>query len=133
MSFNGYLIKVGNYKFPLKYILAESYVVKKNIQDFESYRDANGILHRNALDHYAITVSFEIKQNRTNLEINEIMSNIKANFTIPKERRADVTLYVPEEDAYITQAMYMPDIEFTIKEISDIIKYDKIKFEFIGY
>ena len=133
MSFNGYLIKVGNYEFPLKYILAESYVVKKNVQDFESYRDANGILHRNALDHYAITVSFEIKQNRTNLEINEIMSNIKANFTIPKERRADVTLYVPEEDAYITQAMYMPDIEFTIKEISDIIKYDKIKFEFIGY
>lgn len=133
MAFQGYLIKVGNYKFPLNYIVHSTYVVKKNIQDFDSYRDANGVLHRNALDHYAITVSFDIKPNRTNIEINEIMSNIKANFTIPKERRADVTVYLPEEDEYITQPMYMPDIEFTIKEISDIIKYDTIKFEFIGY
>lgn len=133
MAFEGYLIKVGNYTFPAKYIVAKTYKVKKNVQDFESYRDANGEMHRNALDHYALTVQFDIKPNRTNLEINKIMSNIKANFTIPKERRANVTVYVPEDDTYVTQPMYMPDIEFTIKEISDIIKYDTITFEFIGY
>ena len=133
MAFNGFLLKVGNYEFPARYIEYATYQVKKNVQDLDPYRDANGKLHRNALEHYVVTVTFSIKPNLTNVQVGELMRNIRENFTNELERCSLVTAYVPEMNDYITQEMYLADPLFTIKEISDIIKYDRTTFNFIGY
>lgn len=133
MAYNGFLLKVGDYEFPLNYIEYGTYVAKKNIQDLDPQRDANGYLHRNTLEHYIVTVTFNIKPNLTNIQIGELMRNIGNNYINQLERRAIVTAYVPEQDDYITQEMYLADPLFTIKEISDIIKYDRTTFNFIGY
>ena len=137
MAFAGYLIKVGNYEIDgTYYINWDNYNVTRQIQDLDSYRDANGVLHRNALDHVPIKVEFETRENLTNSDIATFFGNIRANYTVPKERRAMITAYVPELDSYITQEMYMADPQFKIKRIepkTNVIHYERVRVAFIGY
>ena len=142
MAFNGILVTVGtndNTKFDIDgeyYINWDKYNVTRLIQDLDSYRDANGVLHRNALDHIPIKVEFETRENLTNTDVGEFFGRIRANFTVPAERKAIITAYVPELDDYITQEMYMADPQIKIKRIEDstnVIKYESIRVAFIGY
>lgn len=133
--FNGILITVGTYNVPLKYIKADTYTVTRNVQDLDSYRDANGILHRSALEHVPIKVEFEtIPCNNTQLK--ELLDGITSNYSVPIERKAACVVYVPELDDYITQDMYMtqptPKIKFIDKE-KNKIQYDQLRLAFIGY
>ena len=135
MAYQGYLIKVGGYTISgKKYIKAESYNVTKNIQDLDSYRDANGVLHRTALDHAPLKIEFETPPLLTNEDIGELFSNIRENSLVLKERKVSVTAYVPELDDYVTQEMYMPDPKFSIYGVFDnVIKYNPVRIAFIGY
>lgn len=134
MAYQGYLIKVGNYQIPHKFIKADTYSPYRNVQDLDSYRDANGILHRNALAHVPNKVEFETPSMLTNIQFEELMSNIRANYTNAIERKASVTMYVPETNSYETQEMYMPDITPKIYGIfNGVIKYNPIRLAFIGY
>lgn len=138
MAYNGYLIQINGSQpvtdadFPN--LIAGSYKVKKNIMDLEAYRDANGVLHRSALEHAPVTVSFQLDAGSTSAEIGNLMAKIRSDFKVSKERRVSITAYVPELDSYITQDSYMPDIEFPIdRALATHIEYDTITFEFIGY
>ena len=136
MAFQGYLVKVGNYVIPYKYIKFNSYSVFMSITDLDSYRDANGILHRTALDHKPNKAEFETPAMLTNDEFADLMANIRANYTLASERRAVVELYIPELDDYVSQDMYMPDIKPSIyrynKDIGKL-QYNSIRLAFIGY
>lgn len=44
MAYSGFLIKVGDYTVPFRYIEASKYKTGVKGQDLDSYRDANGIL-----------------------------------------------------------------------------------------
>lgn len=137
MAFAGYLLKVGDYEIDgTYYINWAKYNVTRNIQDLDSYRDANGVLHRNALDHVPLKVEFETRENLTNTDVANFFGAIRANYTLASERKAMVTAYVPELDDYVTQEMYMADPQFKIKRIEDstnTIKYESIRVAFIGY
>ena len=131
------LLKVGNYEIDgTYYINWDKYNVTRLIQDLDSYRDANGVLHRNALDHVPIKVEFETRENLTNTDVATFFGAIRANYTLASERRALVSAYVPELDDYITQEMYMADPQIKIKRIepkTNVIKYESIRVAFIGY
>ena len=134
MAYAGYLIKVGNYIIPLSLIRADSYSAFMSITDLDSFVDANGVLHRNALEHTANKVEFETKALLTNTEFSSLMSNIRSQFTKASERKASVTCYIPELDAYQTQNMYMPDIKPSIYLASATeIQYNPVRLAFIGY
>lgn len=134
MAYNGYLIKVGNYTIPHDYISAESYSAYRNIQDLDSYRDGNGKLHRTALSHVPNKVEFDTRNMLTNAQFSDLMSNIRSNYTNINERKASVTMYVPETNSYVTQDMYMPDIQPQIYGIfNNVIHYMPIRLAFIGY
>lgn len=134
MAYQGYLIKVGSYTIPLSLIRADSYSVFMSITDLDSYVDANGVLHRNALDHVANKVEFETVPMLSHLEYASLMSNIRSQFTVPKERKASVECYIPELDSYVTQDMYMPDIKPQMYLASSTeIQYDAVRLAFIGY
>lgn len=136
MAFLGYLIKVGNYIIPYKYIRFDSYSVFMSTTDLDSYRDGYGILHRNALDHKPNKVEFETPALLTNEEFADLMSNIRSNYTVENEKKANVTLYIPEIDGYITQDMYMPDIKpqiYRYNQNIDKLQYNPIRLAFIGY
>lgn len=134
MAYNGYLIKVGDYKIPLSYISAESYSVYKNTQDLDSYRDGDGVLHRTALEHSPNKVEFDTRNMLTNTDLTNLLNAIQENFTVKSERKARVTLYIPETDSYETQNMYMPDFQPEMYIATEkYIKYKPIRLAFIGY
>ena len=134
MGYQGYLVKVGEYTIPYKFINSETYIGNRNIQDLDSHRDANGELHRNALSHVPCKVDFKTPPNITSAEFAELMSNIQANYINKLERKANVTAFIPEINDYITQNMYMPDITPTIiGELNGELLYSPIRLAFIGY
>lgn len=133
MAYAGYLVKVGNYIIPNSKIRANTFKTVKTIIDLDTYRDANGVLHRNALDHVPYKVELNLIT-MYNTDLQTILSGIKNNFSVPKERKANVTFYDSESDSYITQEMYMPDIDFSMYGIfDDKILYNEITLKFIGY
>lgn len=135
MAYEGYLIKVGGYTISSKkFIRAESYTTSMKIQDLDSYRDADGVLHRTALSHVPNKVEFETPAMLTNTDMAELFRNIRSNYTVPAERKAPITLYVPELDDYVTQDMYMADPQFTMYgNYGNEIRYNPVRISFTGY
>lgn len=133
MAYSGYLLKIGNYTVPHKFIRADTYSPYDNMQDIDDYTDANGELHRNAVDLKAIKVEFETPAMLTNKDLTEFLNNIKANFIDAKSRSVMITAYIPFEDDYVTQKGYMVDITPRMYGIfNDVIKYNPIRFAFVG-
>lgn len=135
MAYAGYLVKVGEYEVLAdKFIKSQSYKATLSVQDLDSYRDANGVLHRTALSHRVNKVEFETPAMLTNTQIAELFGNIADNYTVPAERKFVGTFYVPELDEYMSQDMYMSDPSFTIYGIFDgVIKYSPVRIAFIAY
>jgi len=136
MSFEGYLIKIGDRdEYFNSFIEYKSYKAAKKVLDLDSYRDANGELHRFALEHLSYTVKFNIRPLRED-EHSELFSFIQSNFIIPQERKLSMKFWVPEIHDYVEANMYMPNTDFTILKIDPIsgtLFYDKTEAEFIGY
>lgn len=135
MAYEGYLIKIGyNDSLFNNYIVFDTYKVSKKILDVDSYRDANGKLHRQALEHLSYTVEFELRP-MMEAEHAEIMEAIESNFSLITERKLSVTFWLPETHEYVTADCYMPDPEITVKaEYNGTnLRYDKTTIKFIGY
>lgn len=135
MAYEGYLLKIGNYTVEQgKYIKANSYSAYANVQDLDSYRDADGVLHRNALTHVPIKVEFETPAMLTNDTFADFMNKIKSNYISAAERKVHARVYVPEYDDYVEQDMYVPDIKPTLYTThGGKIRYNAIRIALIGY
>lgn len=139
MSFNGSLLKLGNYEFPLDYIEAQSYEGSLITQDVDSTATANGVLKRNVVPHQPIRISFNLIDGLTNKQWDIIHSAMVANFektTHPaQEKKFKATAYIPEINDYVVQDVYLkPDIAFPIDSIEgDTITYNPINLVFVGY
>lgn len=132
--YSGFMFKIGDFVFPMKYILVGSIKTVKKDLDLDSYRDANGLLHRESLLHWVANASFDVVPCLSEIELSTLMKNIRDNYTVPKERRACVTIYIPEISEYVPQDMYIPDIEIGVLDDDDTdVLYDSFKMEFIGY
>lgn len=134
MAYSGWLIKVGNYIIPAnKYIKADSYSPYVNMQDLDPWTDANGYVHRTAVELKAMKIEFETPAMLTNVEFSELMRNIQANYTVPKARQLILTAYIPEYDDYITQTAYLADFTPQIYgNYGGVIHYNPIRLAFIG-
>ena len=135
MAFSGYLLKIGDYTFPTEHIAYQTFKPIRGVQDLDSYRDANGVLHRNALSHEVYKVEFQ-SRSMTNHEYDSIMDNIRSRYINSQERKVQVDMYVPETGQYTGLIdAYMPDPEVTIQQIINgtTLKYEPITFKFIGY
>lgn len=131
--YQGYLLKIGNYIVPDKYIRADSYSPYVNMQDVNAFTDANGYLHRNAVELKVAKVEFETVAMMTNKTFTEFMRNIQRNYVSPKERKVIITAYIPEYDDYVTQTGYLAD--FTPKiygTYGGVIHYNPVRLAFIG-
>ena len=132
MAYSGYLISVGTYVIPMTYINEKSYKCTYSVMDLDSYRDANGVLHRNAVLKVP-HCSFETRPLK-NADVASLWSNISSQYTSAAERRVLATVYLPETDGYYTGSFYIPDTNITINTINHgNIQYEPITFEFIGY
>lgn len=133
MAYNGFLIQVGGYQIPMSFIKVESYSVTYSTMDLDPYRDANGVLHRNALQHKAGNLKFETPF-MYQRDFAPIMAAIRSQYTNATEKRVTATFYVPELDEYITQDMYLADVPVQIVQNSpNGLIYGNVEFSFIAY
>lgn len=134
MAYEGYLIKIGDYAIPAnKYIKADSYSPYVNMQDLDPWTDANGYLHRNAVELKVLKVEFETPAMLTDTEFEELMANIRANYINAAARECVVTAYVPELGEYVTQRCYLADFQPQIYTAhSGVLRYNAVRFAFIG-
>lgn len=146
MAYEGWLVKIGRtpsadgYKIPLKYIRAESYSAYVNMQDVDPWTDADGWLHRNAVEMKALKVEFETPAMLDNRQLSELMRNIRMNYATEKARQMWVQAYIPEYDGYCEpQVGYLADFQpqmyyadRELKEGEKVIRYNPIRLSFIG-
>lgn len=132
MAFNGYLIKIGSYSFPLEYMEEKSYSAKVNTLDLDPYNDTDGVLHRNVIQRVPKVTFKTMPMN--NIKFDEIMGNIIANYKIEKERKATMDVYVPEWGRYERQDMYISDMDIAIDYINgNTVEYSAITFTMTSY
>jgi len=136
---NGYLVKLGSggsaYTIPLKYIKADTYKCVWSVTDVDSYRDANGELHRDGvLDRRIMKVEFETPD-LDDVDLQKLLSGIKGAYISAVAKSCNVTAYMPEEGAYKTDKCYLTsDVNIQIRYADNgKLRYDPIRFAFIGY
>lgn len=133
----GYLIKVGDYIIPTKYLALESYKVTANLrQDLDPFRDANGDLTRNVVPNMPSKIEIKTPYLYAR-DMEVLMAGLRANYTVPAEKKASVTFYCPDTDSYKTENMYCPDFDFEYYRIEpsnfDMSLYKPFTLKFIGY
>ena len=131
--YSGFLLKIGNEIFNMKYIKEKTYKGYVSVQDLDSYRDANGLLHREALSHVPIKCEFEtIPLNNEQYE--QIMDMIRRNYINELERKVTITAFILEYNGSVTQDAYMAEPQPQIQTIKDNkIQYAPLRIAFIGY
>lgn len=134
MAYQGYLIRVGNYDIPMKFIKADSYNASLITQDLDSYRDMDGVLHRTALSHRVNKIEFQTPSLLKDFEMEDFLSNVRQNYISSNEKKVIASVYVPELDEYMTQEMYISDLNFSVYGIFDgVIIYNPLRVAFIAY
>lgn len=135
--FNGFLITIHggtNYNIPLEYMTEKSYKCTLSTLDLDATRDANGVLHRNAVLQVP-HCSFDTRP-LTNVDVEILWSNLRSRYIgdNANEKKVSASVYLPESDSYYTGNFYVPDTEMTIRMIKgNKVYYEPITFEFIGY
>lgn len=133
MAFSNYLVKVGNYTIPNKYIKYDSWSSTYETVDYDSYRDANGDLHRNAQASRKLKVEFTTPYIRKE-DFDALMTGIRTNYISSTEQDAYVTAYIDEIGDYVTQHCYLVNVNAKIQQNSPTgIIYQPIRICFIGY
>ena len=140
MAFAGYLLKLiaangTKTEISLKYIRYDTYSVERNVMDLDPTRDLAGQLHRNPLSHTADKVEFETPS-MDNTQVQALMSIIRAKYRNPLEKDVMLEYYEPESDSYKTGHVYVPDINFKMRNVDSAhnkINYDQIRIAFIEY
>lgn len=131
-SFNGsYLIKVGSYAIPLEIMKYGSYESSPaQRQDLDSYRDANGLLHRTVLDHVATKVEFETIP-MSEHDFRGFMDSLVAQYTNGPERKVTLIYYEEEYGQYKTGTFYLPGtitVNWLNKEVVDSCRIAFIEY-----
>lgn len=135
MAYNGYLLKLNGYTVPEKMIQYDSFNVLLSTTDLDSYRDADGYLHRNALSHKVAKVEFNTPILQSG-DFETFMANVRSQYSNSTEKKIlNCSVYIIETNSYVTCDMYLPDITPSIlKKNSDgSFLYNPVRFAFIGY
>lgn len=132
MAYQGYLIKVGNTVFPMKYIRAETYKCTPNQRiDQDSDSDATGVLHRNVLPHTRTKIEFETPQMLRGADVLAISTLLGLSGS---RRDVTITYWDHESQSYKTGKCYVPDISYQLmRNTGDDLVYMPIRYAFIEY
>lgn len=133
MAYSNFLIEVGTYVIPNKFIKADSWQSTYETVDFDSYRDANAYLHRNALADRKIKVEFETPY-MYKKDFDTLMMNIRNQYVSAVEQSANITAYVDEIGDYVTQKCYLVNVNPKVAQNSPLgIIYQPTRIAWIGY
>ena len=133
MAFSNYLVKIGTYTIPNKYIKYDTWSSIYETLDWDSYRDMAGTLHRNALSSRKIKVEFSTPYMYKS-DWDALMTAIRGQFTDSTEQKGSVTAYIDELGDYVTQDAYLVNVNPKVAQNSPFgIIYQPTRICFIGY
>lgn len=136
MAFAGYHIKVGSYTVPEKCIKVGSWNTTYETLDFDSYRDANGLLHRNALANRKMKVEFETPYMYKS-DFDNLLLGIRGQFVTEQQQReqcANIEAYIDEIATYVTQKCYLVNVNPKVEQNSPLgVIYQPCRICFIAY
>lgn len=121
---------------PNKYIKLEEYKITPNqMLDLDSYRSETGVLLRNVLSHTATKAEYQTPI-ISETDLAAMMTIIRNGYTDTKAHTLELKYYVPETQSYKTGTFYVPDIDYTIRQIDDTnnkVTYNPVRVAFIEY
>ena len=119
---------------PLNLMRYEEYkVTPQQMIDLDSYVAETGKLIRNVLDHTRSKIEFNTPY-ITSTDWATLWGIISAGFINTTERNVKIRYYNPFTDGYRVGTCYVPDVEFTVRNIDNgVINYDGIRVAFIEY
>lgn len=128
--FEGWLLKINGKIFPNRLIALGTYKTTPNqIMDIDSYRDADGVLHRNVLPHTA-----------TSIELSTVNLGLKdaeeLNAFLPHDSRVkcQVEYWNPNRSSYESGYFYISDVAYEIAAVSKkSILYKPVKLTITEY
>lgn len=116
-------------------IKADTYKITPNArQDLDSYRDTEGVLHRNALAHTATIVEFDTVP-MWDSQFNSMMSAITSHYSSAVERKGTASYYDEENRTTKTGTFYL-DSNFQVsvkQQWGNKVLYDSCHFKFVEY
>lgn len=152
-NYAGYLIKIHKKdNSQTDYVIPESFIAYNTLDeeistaDLDSYRDANGVLHRKALDVQLPKVEFTTPYINSK-DLQEVLDEIRKRYTNTIEKKFKASVWCEEINNYVTQNFYLTsDVHFVVykkipqKEmVGGVLTnrtrflYNPIRFAFIGY
>ena len=137
-DWKGYLIKTTSPEkvLPAKFIEESSYKATPNQrEEIKAYRDENTRdLTRITAAGKKSKIIFATRDNlhlKDKIELQEFFYNAESDHN---ERKVNLQFWNDEENVYKTGDFYRPDIQFTIKKITDDdIIYNKVEIHLIEY
>lgn len=133
MAYQGFLVKVGNTDIS-KYIEIPTFQVTPNQRtDLDTYRNGNNKLVREVSDHTITKIEFEtgILQDT---KMTELIKILEDNYTVPIERKLNVTYFDVTSGEYSTIEAYMPDYTPRLISLSPgVLYYNHMRLAFIEY
>lgn len=138
MAYAGYLIKVGSWTIPLKYIRYDTYKITPNQRiDLDSTVTTAGYLWRQVLPHTRTKIEFDIPMIGMTEQV-DFMSHMRTAWSVNNrtlQRECTVTYYDMETDTYKSMDCYVPDIDWKIRNIDNTspyqINYNETRIAFI--
>ncbi len=116
------LFKFGNFDLT-EYIVADSFKPLPNARfDMDSYTDANGKMHRNALEHTRTKITFNLVPMNAE-DMKTVMQGIVSNYINYNERNAICTYFDYENWTEKTGEFYLdPNLTFNVLSADPITK-----------
>ena len=135
-NFKGYLFSANGNPFPNKYIQYDTYSTLPNSrEEIKAYRDDNTRdLVRVTAEGHKSSMSFKTRPDLHLVDVEEIIKFFTDNESDAKERKITLEYWNNETFEYLTSDFYRPDINFTIKKITenDII-YNEFEISLVEY
>lgn len=144
--YEGYLIKVANaedsndwFTIPHNFILEKTYKGTYSTMDVNSTRTGDAVLDRNVVPHKVAHCEMMIKplNNHQVASLFGANGGISTRYENALEKSVYAKIYVTELDDYVIAKCYIPDIEFTVRQVVNkppySVKYEQFKLEVTGY
>lgn len=152
-NYAGYLIKIHKKNnSQTDYVIPESFIAYNSLDeelstlDLDAYRDANGALHRKAIDVQLPKIEFTTPYINSKV-LQDVLSEIRARYVNETEKKFRASVWCEEINDYVTQYFYLTsDVHFTIyKKITQMenvngvmqqrtrFLYNPVRMAFIGY
>lgn len=127
-AYQGWLLKINGQKFPMDYIAHASYnATPDQLQDEDSYQDADGLLHRNVLPHARTKIEWTTP-------FLHLEDKIRMQSYFPDTVTVEAEYWNDKRNGYATGIFYVPDIQFPYYDASEMdIRYNPIRIALIEY